>query len=98
MTRGVAPEKLWAGPSEDDKGVFWDVGHWDADYDENCIEYIRADIVTLMLDVMVCRIKLHEDMSRLTGSMTSVKREKTRVHALSEALGEMRNVLKETNK
>jgi CRP-like cAMP-binding protein len=54
--------------------------------------------VSDMLDVMVRRIKLHEDMSRLTGSMTSVKREKTRVHALSEALGEMRNVLKETNK
>jgi hypothetical protein len=54
--------------------------------------------VSDMLDVMVRRIKLHKDMSRLTGSMTSVMREKTRVHALSEALGEMRNVLKETNK
>jgi len=39
-----APEKIWAGPSEDDKGVFWDIGHWDADYDAKCIEYTRSDI------------------------------------------------------
>jgi hypothetical protein len=39
-----APETIWAGPSEDDKGVFWDVGHWDADYDAKCTEYTRTDI------------------------------------------------------
>jgi hypothetical protein len=39
-----APETIWAGPSQDDKGVFWDVGHWDADYDEKCIEYTRTDV------------------------------------------------------
>jgi hypothetical protein len=38
-----APETIWAGPSEDDKGVFWDVGHWDADFDKDCIEYTRTD-------------------------------------------------------
>jgi hypothetical protein len=54
--------------------------------------------VSYMLDVMVRRIKFHEEMSKLAGSTTGMKREKTRVHALSEALGEMRNVLKETNK
>jgi biotin synthase-related radical SAM superfamily protein len=91
------PKKIWVLPL------------WGRDYPQDCRvsevkedddsqEYISRDIVTLMLDVMVRRIKLYEDMSRLTGSMTSVKREKTRVHALSEALGEMRNVLKETNK
>jgi hypothetical protein len=39
-----APETIWAGPSEDDKGVFWDVGHWDADYDAKCIAYTRTGI------------------------------------------------------
>jgi hypothetical protein len=47
-----APEKIWAGPSEDDKGVFWDIGHWDADYDAKCIEYTRSDIAdTLRAEV-----------------------------------------------
>lgn len=39
-----APEKIWAGPSEDDKGVFWDVGHWDADFDADCTQYTRTDL------------------------------------------------------
>jgi hypothetical protein len=38
-----ASEIIWAGPSEDDNGVLWDVGHWGADFDENCIKYIRYD-------------------------------------------------------
>jgi hypothetical protein len=38
-----APDNIWAGPSEDDKGVFWDVGHWDADFDKGCVKYLRYD-------------------------------------------------------
>jgi hypothetical protein len=39
-----APEKIWAGPSVDEKGVFWDVGHWDADFDADCTSYTRTDV------------------------------------------------------
>ena len=35
-----APERIWAGPSWDDKGECWDAGHWDADADPKCIPYI----------------------------------------------------------
>jgi hypothetical protein len=61
MTRGVAPDKIWAGPSEDDKGVFWDVGHWDADYDENCIEYIRKDISDVRIEELEEALKTARD-------------------------------------
>ena len=40
-----APERIYAGPSVDDKGVFWDVGHWDKEPDEGCIEYVRAGML-----------------------------------------------------
>jgi hypothetical protein len=50
-----------------------------------------------MLDVLVRRIKFHEETARgYLGSTTALKREKTRIHALSEALGEMRKVLKKS--
>jgi hypothetical protein len=39
-----APETIWVGPSRDDKGEFWDVGHWDSEPDPNCVPYVPRDL------------------------------------------------------
>ena len=45
--------------------------------------------------LMVRRIKHHQDMKNLKGSGAAQKREHYKLHALSEALGEIRKVTKE---
>ena len=56
----------------------------------------RIEALTAMLaaidDLMVRRIKHHQEMKDLKGSGTAQKREHYKLHALSEALGEMRKV------
>ena len=96
MTDG--PEKIWVHYEAETDDAMWSEYPDTDGLDEftNFGEYTRTDIVTAMLDVMTRRIKFYEDMSKVTGSIGGMKREKTRVHALSEALGEMRKILKET--
>ena len=56
----------------------------------------RIEDLTAMLaaidDLMVRRIKHHQEMKDLKGPGTAQKREHYKLHALSEALGEIRKV------
>ena len=55
------------------------------------IEALTAKLAAID-DLMVRRIKHHQEMKDLKGSGTAQKREHYKMHALSEALGEIRKV------
>ena len=62
-----------------------------------CLEAAdRIEDLTAMLAAIDClmvrRIKHHQEMKDLKGSGTAQKREHYKLHALSEALGEIRKV------
>ena len=52
-----------------------------------------ATVLQKIEHIMVRRIKHHQEMKDLVGSGTAQKREHYKLHALSEALGEIRKVI-----
>jgi len=80
-----APERIWVSDTP-----------WDT------VEYVRADLheeleakLAIVDDIMVRRIEFAEQSKRAAGSTSSKQREHIRMHALSDALGEIRTTLAE---
>ena len=63
------------------------------DFAADRIEQLEAKLAAID-ELMVRRIKHHQEMKDLKGSGTAQKREHYKLHALSEALGEIRKVTK----
>lgn len=89
-----APERIWMDP---------DIKFPECEKQYGCdIEYVRADRIEELEaklakvdEIMVRRIKYAYRSKKSAGSTSSKQREHIRMHALSDALGEIRTTLAE---